>query len=97
MSEQVLDLKLRRLVQLCKESGNYKRLSVVSFMFLSNAVDEIGIKLGFRSRSKEAGENIFEYMKLVNNIFSLNFNIVVFKIEWIETISQIELLFLKKD
>ncbi len=97
MSEQVLDLKLRRLAQLCKESGNYKRLSVVSFVFVSNAVDEIGIKLGFRSRSKEAGENIFEYMKLVNNIFSLNFDIVVFKKEWIETISQIELLFLRRE
>lgn len=96
MSERVLDLKLRRLIQLCKETGNYKRLAVVSFVFLSNAVDEIGIKLGLRSRSKEAGENVFEYMKLINNVFSLNFNITVFKLEWIEELSQIELLFLKR-
>ncbi len=96
MSEQVLDLKLRRLIQLCKDSGNYKKLAVVSFVFVSNAVDEIGIKLGLRSRNKEAGENIFEYMKLVNNIFALNFDIIVFKLEWIEKLSQIELLFLKR-
>ena len=96
MREQVLDLKLRRLIQLCKETGNYKKLAVVSFVFVSNAVNEVGIKLGLRSRSKTTGENIFEYMKLVNKIFSLNFNITVFKSEWIERLSQIELLFLKR-
>lgn len=96
MSEQLLDLKLKRLIQLCKETGNYRKLAVVSFVLVSNAVDEIGIKLGFRSREKESTENIFEYMKLVNKIFTLNFNICVFSPELIDNLSRIELLFLKR-
>ena len=96
MSEQLLDLKLKRLIQLCKETGNYKKLAVVSFVLISNAVDEIGIKLGMRTREKGSGENIFEYMKLVNKIFALNFNVAVFKPEMIQYLSQIELLFLKR-
>ena len=96
MSERLLDVKLKRLIQLCKETGNYKKLAVVSFVLVSNAVDEIGIKLGIRTRERGSGESIFEYMKLVNNIFALNFNISVFKPELIEKLSQIELLFLKR-
>jgi len=96
MSERLLDLKLKRLIQLCKESGNYKKLAVVSFVLVSNIVDEIGIKLGMRTREKGSGENIFEYMKLVNKIFALNFNVSVFKPQLIERLSQNELLFLKR-
>ncbi len=96
MSKQLLDLKLKRLIQLCKETGNYKKLAVVSFVLVINAVDEIGIKLGMRTREKGSGENIFEYMKLVNKIFALNFNVAVFKPEMIKNLSQIELLFLKR-
>jgi hypothetical protein len=97
MKEQLLDLKLKRLIQLCKETENYKKLAVVSFVLTSNAIDEIGIKLGMRPREKNDGEKIFEYMELVNKIFSLNFKIKVFKPEIIETLSQIELLFLKRE
>jgi len=96
MSERLLDLKLKRLIQLCKETSNYKKLAVVSFMLVSNAVEEIGIKLGMRTRKKNSEENIYEYMKLVNKIFVLNFNITVFKPELIAYLSQIELLFLKR-
>ncbi len=96
MSGQLSDLKLKRLIQLCKETGNYRKLAVVSFVFVSNTVDEIGIKLGFRSREKESAENIFEYMKLVNKIFAFNFNITIFKPELIDKLSQIELLFMKR-
>jgi len=96
MSERLLDLKLKRLIQLCKETGNYKKLAVVSFVLVSNIVDEIGIKLGMRTREKGSGEKIFEYMKLVNKIFALNFNVSVFKPQLIEHLSQNELLFLKR-
>lgn len=96
MNEQLLDLKLKRLIQLCKETRNYKKLAVVSFVLTSNAVDEIGIKLGVRSRERNAGEKIFEYMELVNKIFRLNFKVDVFRPELIEVLKKIELLFLKK-
>ena len=96
MSERLLDVKLKRLIQLCKETGNYKKLAVVSFVLVSNAVDEIGINLGMRTRERGSGESIYEYMKLVNNIFALNFNVSVFKPELIKKLSQTELLFLKR-
>ena len=96
MKEQLLDLKLKRLIQLCKETRNYKKLAVVSFVLTSNAVDEIGIKLGVRPREKNEGEKIFEYMELVNKIFRLNFKVDVFRPELIEVLKKVELLFLKK-
>ena len=96
MNEQLLDLKLKRLIQLCKETRNYKKLAVVSFVLTSNAVDEIGIKLGVRPRARNAGEKIFEYMELVNKIFRLNFKVDVFRPELIDVLKKIELLFLKK-
>jgi len=96
MKEQLLDLKLKRLIQLCKETKNYKKLAVVSFVLTSNTIDEIGIKLGMRPREKNADEKICEYMELVNKVFALNFKISVFKPKVIEILSQIELLFLKK-
>ncbi len=96
MSERLLDVKLKRLIQLCKRTGNYKKLAVVSFVLVSNTVNEIGIKLGMRTREKGSGENIFEYMNLVNKIFAFNFSVSVFKPELIENLSQIELLFLKR-
>ena len=96
MSEELLELKLKRLIQLCKETGNYRKLAVVSFILVSNAVDEIGIKLGMRSREKDSDETIFEYMKLVNKIFAFNFNILVFQPKLIDKLSQLELLFLKR-
>ena len=97
MKEQLLDLKLKRLIQLCKETRNHKKIAVVSFVLTSNAVDEIGIKLGMRPREKSAGEKIFEYMELVNKVFGLNFSVNVFKTELIDVLKRVELLFLKKE
>jgi len=97
VKEQLLDLKLKRLIQLCKETNNHKKIAVVSFVLTSNAVDEIGIKLGMRSREKSAGEKIFEYMELVNKVFGVNFNVNVFRPELIDVLKRVELLFLKKE
>ena len=97
MKEQLLDLKLKRLIQLCKETRNYKKLAVVSFVLTSNTVDEIGIKLGMRPREKKSGEKIFEYMELVNKVFKVNFSVNVFRPELIDILKRIELLFLKKE
>ena len=97
MKEQLLDLKLKRLIQLCKETHNYKKLAVVSFVLTSNTVDEIGIKLGMRPREKNSGEKLFEYMELVNKIFNVNFSVNVFRLELIDVLKRIELLFLRKE
>ena len=97
MKEQLLDLKLKRLIQLCKETHNYKKLAVVSFVLTSNTIDEIGIKLGIRPREKNSGEKLFEYMELVNKVFKVNFSVNVFRSELIDILKGIELLFLRKE
>jgi len=97
VKEKLFDLKLKRLIQLCKETRNYKKLAVVSFVLTSNTVDEIGIKLGMRPREKNSGEKIFEYMELVNKVFRVNFSVNVFRPELIDVLKRIELLFMKKE
>lgn len=93
---QVFDLKLKRLIQACKETGNYKKLAVVGFISTSNLVDEIALKLGMRPRYKEKSEELlFEYMTAVNDIFEKNLQIQIFNNETITTIKEIELLFLR--
>ncbi|MFW9823117.1 MAG: hypothetical protein ACFFE4_09290 [Candidatus Thorarchaeota archaeon] len=95
MSNSTLDLKLQTLIHACKATGNYKKLSVVSFILTSNTVDEISIKLGMRPRLKKEQEKIFEYISLVNEIFSKNLHITIFRSELINSLKEVELLFLK--
>ncbi len=95
MSDTVLDLKIKSLIQVCKETRNNKKLSVVSFILTSNKLDEIGIKLGIRKRNKKSGEKIFEYMTLINDIFDQNLKIRIIAKELIEVVKKCELLFLR--
>jgi len=95
MSDTVLDLKIKSLIQVCKETRNNKKLSVVSFILTSNKLDEIGIKLGIRKRNKKSGEKIFEYMTLINDIFNQNLRIRIIAKELIEAVKKCELLFLR--
>ena len=93
---QVFDLKLKRLIQACKETGNYKKLAVVGFISTSNLVDEIALKLGMRPRYREKSkELLFEYMTAVNDIFEKNLQLQIFYSEIIYSIKVIELLFLR--
>jgi len=95
MSYTVLDLKIKNLIQVCKETRNNKKLSVVSFILTSNKLDEIGIKLGIRIRKKKSGEKIFEYMTLINNVFDHNLRIRIIANDLIEVVKKCELLFLR--
>jgi hypothetical protein len=93
---QVFDLKLKRLIQACKETGNLKKLAIVGFISASNIVDEIALKLGMRPRYRDKSEELlFEYMTAVNNVFEKNLQIQIFKVNTITTIKEIELLFLR--
>ena len=96
MNYKVLDLKLKNLIQLCKETGNYKKISVVSFILTSNILNEIGLKLGLRPRNMKSGEKIYEYMRLINKILTENLKLNLFHEGDIESIREIEELFLKK-
>ena len=72
MNYSIIDSKLKTLIVMCKETGNRKKLAVVSFILVSNILDEIGIKLGIRPRKKNKTpeEHIFRYMQLIKS--SLN-------------------------
>ena len=96
MSEQLNDLKLKKLVELCLKTLNYKKLAVVGFTLISNQMDEIGVSLGIKPRNKEKGEKIYSYMTMINEILQINFNISLFEEEMIETIRSIEIIFLRK-
>jgi len=94
MSFKNQDIKLKNLIQVCKETGNLKKLAVVSFELTSRQLDEIGIKLGIRKREHES-ETLVEYMEMINQIFEKNISISIFSNYFIETIDECEPLFLR--
>ncbi|MHA1987199.1 MAG: hypothetical protein ACW98D_11210 [Promethearchaeota archaeon] len=95
MNDSILDLKLKTLINACKVSGNFKKLSVVGFILTSNIIDEISIKLGMRPRHKKEQEKLFEYLYLVNEVFEKNLQISIFSSELIDSLKEVEFLFLK--
>ncbi|MHA2280741.1 MAG: hypothetical protein ACXAC5_07805 [Promethearchaeota archaeon] len=95
MSNSVLDLKLKSLINACKVSCNFKKLSVVGFVLTSNIIDEISIKLGMRPRRKKEQEKLCEYLSLLNDVFEKNLQITIFHSELIESLKEVELLFLR--
>jgi hypothetical protein len=60
-------------------------------------IDEIALKLGMRPRKREKNEEmLFEYMSVVNTIFERNLQIIIFNHDLVNSIKQIELIFLQK-
>jgi len=96
ISETIIDSKLKHLIQVCKETQNYKKLAVTGFILISNKIEEIGIRLGLRPRNKEKDEKLFEYMKLINDVFETNLKIHIFRENLLDTLKQCETLFLRK-
>ena len=98
MNYSIIDSKLKSLIVVCKETGNNKKLAVVSFILVSNILDEIGIKLGIRPRKKNqpSEEKVFEYLKLINSILTKSLKITLFNEDFISEVEVIELQFLKK-
>ncbi|MFW9937839.1 MAG: hypothetical protein ACFFD5_09325 [Candidatus Thorarchaeota archaeon] len=95
-NRQLLDVKLKKLIQVCKQTLNYRKLAVVGFILQSNLIDEIGLKLAFRLRNKSAGEKVYEYMKAINDFFWHNLRINIFRSDLIESMKRVELIFLAK-
>ncbi len=93
MSYENQDIKLKNLIQVCKETHNYKKIAVVGFILIGNRLNEIGIKLGTR---KKSGETLVEYMERINHVFQQNLGILIFKDYFIETLSECEPLFLRE-
>jgi hypothetical protein len=98
MNYSISDAKLKTLIKLCKQTGNNKKLAVVSFILTGNLLDEIGAKLGIRARNKSSDENehIYRYMELINIIMETSLKISIFNEEHIKIIQTIELQFIKQ-
>lgn len=92
--ETLEDEKLKELIRVCKKTKNYKKLASVSLILVSNRIDEIGIRMGFRVREKEQ-ETLFSYMTRVNEIIHKNFNLTLFDTNRMEAIKEYEVLFKK--
>ena len=96
MNYSIVDSKLKTLIKVCKQTGNNKKLAVVSFILTSNILDEIGVKLGIRPRDKNSDEKIYRYMELIKTIMENSLKISIFNEEHITTIQTIELQFIKQ-
>jgi len=93
--ERNVDIKLKMLIQACKETGNFKKITVTGFILLSNKVQEIALKLGMRPRNEAKDELLFDYMNMVNELFKKNLKIQIFNHDIFESVKKIELLFLR--
>ncbi len=91
----IIDYKLKELINVCKKTQNYKKLAVACFILLSNLMNEIGLRLGIRPRNKNSDENIYEYMMKINTNSKNNFKIEFFNLDLIKVCKRIELLFLR--
>ena len=96
MDNSVLDRKLKSLIKVCMDSKNYKKLAVVGFVLISNALNKIGIKLCIRPREKTSDESIANYIKLINSVLTKNFNISLIDKELVYKIKIIEQQFIKR-
>ncbi len=94
MSEQLLDLNLKRLQLACKKNGNYKTLTIAFFTLIKNRIIEIGIKLGVKP--DESGR-IYDYITLINSIFLKNLGVVIFPEYICENIQICEAIFFRNE
>ncbi|MHA1915237.1 MAG: hypothetical protein ACW990_04335 [Promethearchaeota archaeon] len=95
MDDKVIDAKLKLLVYACKQTQNFKKLAVVSFILTSNEIDKIGLKLGVKNRNKKEKEPIFEYMEMINQVFANSVQVEIFREELVNTVQECELIFIK--
>ena len=93
MNHTILDLKLKNLIHICKKTKNWHKVGVVGFAMMSNTVDEIALKLGTRPREKNK-EPLLKYMHVVNEIFETNLHIQIFHDDIVETVKEVELIYL---
>ncbi len=96
MTQSITDIKLRRFIELSLGTNQIRTATSVLYLFVSNVIDDIGTKLGFIPRRKEANEKLSDYMELINKIFKVNFDICIFTPSQITIIKVIETLFERK-
>ncbi|MBN1801441.1 MAG: hypothetical protein JW891_08045 [Candidatus Lokiarchaeota archaeon] len=91
----VLDAKLRHLVQLCLETNNNKKLSIVFINLIINHVRETGIRMGFSQIIEEQGKNAWICMEMINDSIEKKLGKGIFKTDMIEKTKKLEKVFEK--
>ncbi|MFX1572784.1 MAG: hypothetical protein ACFFB0_08545 [Promethearchaeota archaeon] len=74
---------------------NYKKLAWVGIILTNNKLNEFGIKLGMRACNKNKHETLFEYMRMINEVFLKNLKIQIFPDDLLYSIQECEQVFLK--
>jgi len=90
------DVKIRRLIELCLQTKNYKKISAASLVLNHNIVLKIGLNLGIRPVQKTSNDNISRHMTLINVIYNQRFGTFLFPKVHIETLMKIEKQFFEK-
>ncbi|NVM34502.1 MAG: hypothetical protein HWN81_02830 [Candidatus Lokiarchaeota archaeon] len=93
MTYESQDLKIKSLIQVCKESGDYNSLASAILILTSNQLNMIGILLGLKARNRDSGESFAEYMEKINQVFMKNLGVFIFQDETIEEMNDCEPFF----
>ena len=91
-----MDIKLKQLIDLCLQTKNYKKLSVMALVLNNNIILKIGLKLAINPILKDSNDNISRHMTLINDLSHQNFKIFFFSQDDIVIINKIEKQFFEK-
>lgn len=88
------DDQIKELIEICKHTKNYKKIAVVGFMLINNRANVLGVKLGIRPRNRE-NESLYDYLSNINTILTTNFEINLFRDDFLTKIKKYEIIFTK--
>ncbi|MBD3215231.1 MAG: hypothetical protein GF311_21670 [Candidatus Lokiarchaeota archaeon] len=89
------DDQIKELIEICKHTKNYKKIAVVGFMLINNRANELGVKLGIRPRNRE-NESLYDYLSNINTILTTNFEINLFRDDFLTNLKKYEIIFTKQ-
>ncbi len=91
MRDNMIDLKLKNLILLCKQTSNYEKLAFTFINLINNKLNEIGLKLGLPPRDPK-NEFLNEYMIQINSFLENGVNIKFFPESLILTVHDCEII-----
>ena len=91
MNNQILDIKLKNLITVCKQSSNYKKLSISINILTRNLIFEIAVNLGV----KPIEESPYKTMEFITLVFMKSLKVSIFTQDQIDTVRECEILFLE--
>jgi len=91
---------IKELIEVCKQTRNYKKLAKIAYKLIFNKVNEMGIRLGFNPiknfhKKQNFQQIIFTYLNTIENILFDNFNISIFSKSLLSKLKHLETLYYK--